>query len=79
MRLALDLARECGVPMPHAQVAYEDFTAALERGWGDRDSRSPMQLQLERAGVTIEVSAEDVRRTLARDEEARQVGGISPP
>ena len=30
--------------MKHADVAYEDFTAALERGWGELDSRSPMQL-----------------------------------
>jgi len=67
MSLALDLARECDVPMPMAEQAFEDFTAALERGWGEQDSRSPMRLQLERAGVTIEESAEDVRRTLARD------------
>lgn len=67
MNLALELARECDVPMPMAEKAFEDFTAALERGWSEQDSRSPMRLQLERAGVKIEESAEDVRRTLARD------------
>ncbi len=67
MMLALDLARDCAVPMPMAERAYEDFTAALERGWGDQDSRSPMRLQLERAGVQIMESADDVRDTLARD------------
>ena len=46
--------------------AYKDFTEALERGWGDRDSRSPMQLQNQRAGVPIKESAEDVQKTLAR-------------
>jgi len=66
LRLSLDLARELEVPMHYAEVAFRDFTEALERGWGDRDSRSPMQLQNERAGVTIKVSAEDVQRTLAR-------------
>ena len=67
LTLALELARELGVPMKHADLAYEDFTAALERGWGELDSRAPMQLQNERAGVTIKVSADDVRKTLARD------------
>lgn len=67
MSLALDLAHANGVPMPMAEKAFEDFTAALERGWGNLDSRSPMRLQLERAKVTIEVSAEEIRRTLARD------------
>lgn len=57
--------------MKQAQAACEDFTAALERGWGERDSRSPMQLQNERAGVTIKVSAEDVKKTLARGDEAQ--------
>ena len=66
LTLSLDLAREVGVPMPYAEVAYKDFSEALERGWGDRDSRSPMQLQNERAGVTIKVSADDVQKTLAR-------------
>jgi len=67
MMLALDLARESGVPMPMAEQASQDFKAALERGWGEQDSRSPMRLQLERAGVHIEESAEAVRTTLERD------------
>ena len=64
--LALDLAKQLGVPMRQAESAYQDYTDALERGWGDMDSRSPMQLQNERAGVTIKESAEDVQKTLAR-------------
>lgn len=67
MTLALELARESEVPMPMAEQAYRDFTAALERGWGELDSRSPMRVQLERSGVHIEESAEAVRNTLARD------------
>jgi 3-hydroxyisobutyrate dehydrogenase len=64
--LALDLAREFDVPMKQAEAAYADYTAAIERGWGELDSRSPMQIQNERAGVTIKAKAEDVQRTLAR-------------
>jgi len=64
--LALDLARELGMPMKQAQTAYEEYTEAMDRGWGDRDSRAPMSLQNERAGVTIQASAEDVQKTLAR-------------
>jgi 3-hydroxyisobutyrate dehydrogenase len=63
MTLALELARELGVPMRYAELTYDDYTTAIERGWGDLDSRSPMQLQNERAGVTIKVSAEDVKKT----------------
>jgi 3-hydroxyisobutyrate dehydrogenase len=66
LTLGLDLAKELGVPMKHTEAAFEDYVAALERGWGDRDSRSPMELQNERAGVTIKESAEDVQRTLER-------------
>ena len=65
--LALELARQVGVPMRLAETAYEDYYAeALERGWGDRDSRAPMHIQNERAGVNIKVSAEDVKKSLAR-------------
>jgi 3-hydroxyisobutyrate dehydrogenase len=71
LMLALDLAHECGVPMPMAEQAMHDFTAALERGWGEQDSRSPMRLQLERAGVEIEESAEAVRGTLEEGGQAR--------
>lgn len=66
LTLGMELGRELGVPMPYAEVAFKDFSEALARGWGERDSRSPMQLQNERSGVTIRESAEDVKRTLAR-------------
>jgi 3-hydroxyisobutyrate dehydrogenase len=67
LTLARELGRELGVPMKYADLALEDFSAALERGWGELDSRSPMRLQNERAGVSVKVSAEDVKKTLARD------------
>ena len=65
-KLGLDLAHELGVPMSLGEKAMEYYEEALERGWGDRDSRSPMQIQNERAGVTIKVSADDVKKTMAR-------------
>jgi 3-hydroxyisobutyrate dehydrogenase-like beta-hydroxyacid dehydrogenase len=49
--LATALGRELGVPMRLAHLTLEEMTEALGRGWGNRDSRSPMLLQQERAGV----------------------------
>lgn len=65
-KLGLDLARELGVPMRLGEAAFQDFDEALELGWGDRDSRSPMDLQNRRAGVSIKVSAADVQKAMAR-------------
>ncbi len=67
MTLALELAREVNVPMKMAELAYADMNEGMRRGWGRLDSRSPMMLQAERAGVHVEESAEDVKKTLARD------------
>ena len=66
LTLALEMARDLDVPLKLAESAYEDYTAALERGWGEQDSRAPMQLQNERAGVSVKVTPEAVRETLAR-------------
>ena len=65
--LATELAREIGVPMRVANLAYAEMTEALNRGWGERDSRTPMLLQEERAGVEIKVPAEAIRAVLDRD------------
>lgn len=65
--LATELARELGVPMRLASLTYAEMTEALNRGWGERDSRSPMLLQEERAGVKIKVPAEKIRAVLERD------------
>ena len=53
--LACALGREVGVPMRLANLVLAEMTEALNRGWGDRDSRSAMLLQVERAGVAINV------------------------
>jgi 3-hydroxyisobutyrate dehydrogenase len=65
--LATALGREVGVPMRLCNLALEEMTEALNRGWGDRDSRSPMLLQQERAGVKIAVDREALQRSLAAD------------
>ena len=63
MTLATELGRELLVPMPLAQLTYVNMTEAMNRGWGDLDARSSMQVQLERAGVKIQESAEAVQKT----------------
>jgi 3-hydroxyisobutyrate dehydrogenase len=65
--LATELARELGVPMRIASLTHSEMTEALNRGWGDRDSRVPMLLQEERAGVDIKVPATKIEEVLKRD------------
>ena len=67
MRLATELGRELGVPMRLANMAYAEMTEALNRGWESRDSRSPMLLQLERAGLKVEVDPQRIQEVLDRD------------
>ncbi|MCY4578538.1 MAG: NAD(P)-dependent oxidoreductase [Chloroflexi bacterium] len=55
--LALELAREYGVPMSVGNIAHQELTSALNRGWADLDSRVAMKLQEERAG-NVEVRIE---------------------
>ena len=65
--LATELARELGVPMRVGALTHAEMTEALNRGWGQRDSRSPMLLQEERAGVEIKVPAADIQAVFKRD------------
>ncbi len=62
--LATALGREHHVPMRLANLALEELTEALNRGWGARDSRVAMLLQEERAGVDIRVPEDEIRRAL---------------
>jgi 3-hydroxyisobutyrate dehydrogenase-like beta-hydroxyacid dehydrogenase len=62
--LALELAREAGVPMRIGQVALDELERAMQRGWADRDFRVAMTLQEERAGVTTRLAQEDLRKAL---------------
>ncbi len=65
--LATELGREMGVPMRIAGLTHADMTEAMNRGWAARDSRVPMLLQEERAGVEIKVAAEAIEKVLERD------------
>ena len=65
--LATELGRELGVPMRIAALTHAEMTEALNRGWGERDSRVPMLLQEERAGVGIKVPADNIQAVLKRD------------
>jgi 3-hydroxyisobutyrate dehydrogenase-like beta-hydroxyacid dehydrogenase len=63
--LANALGRELGMPMRMCNLAFAEMTEALARGWGDRDSRSVMLLQQERAGINIAVDPERLRAATA--------------
>jgi 3-hydroxyisobutyrate dehydrogenase-like beta-hydroxyacid dehydrogenase len=61
--LAVGLGREVGVPMRLANMAYEELTEAMNRGWGTRNSTVGQLLQVERSG--IEPPAVDPKRVQA--------------
>ena len=63
-KLALELAREAGVPMRIGQIALDELSHAIERGWIERDFRVAMTLQEERAGVEVRVPPEKLRAAL---------------
>jgi 3-hydroxyisobutyrate dehydrogenase-like beta-hydroxyacid dehydrogenase len=62
--LATALGREHKVPMKLANITLEEMTEALNRGWGERDSRVAMLLQEERAGVDIKVPDAAIKQVL---------------
>ncbi|MGH7314667.1 MAG: NAD(P)-dependent oxidoreductase [Candidatus Rokuibacteriota bacterium] len=65
--LAVALGRELGVPMRLANLALEELTEAINRGWSERDSRVAMLLQEERAGVKIAVPVEQIKEVMEKD------------
>ena len=75
MWLATELGRELGVPMRARQPGLAEMTEALNRGWENRDSRSPMLLQLERCGLKVEVDPKRIQEVLERDP---PFGGLDP-
>jgi 3-hydroxyisobutyrate dehydrogenase len=65
--LAVEVGREFDVPMRLANMTYAELTEALNRGWGQRDSRVAMLLQEERAGVDVRVPPEKIQEILDQD------------
>ncbi len=53
MALGADLAREHGVPVPLHGLITQQMIAGLNRGWGELDARSALQIQEERAGIRL--------------------------
>ena len=65
--LAVAVGREHEVPMRLANLVLQEMPEALNRGWGGRDSRTPMLLQEERAGTEVRVPADALQRALQDD------------
>ena len=68
--LAVAVGREYDVPMRLANLALQELTEALNRGWGDRDSRAAMLLQEERANVEVRVPEDVLQRALEDERSA---------
>ena len=65
--LAVALGREYDVPMRLANLTLQEMTEALNRGWGNRDSRVAMLLQEERAGAQVRVPKEPLREAMEQE------------
>jgi 3-hydroxyisobutyrate dehydrogenase len=65
--LATALGRELNVPMRLANLALDELTEGVNRGWGERDSRVAMLLQEERSGVEIQVTPADLAAVFEQD------------
>ena len=65
--LAVSVGREFDVPMRLANLVLQEMTEALNRGWGNRDSRVAMLLQEERAGVEVRVSGDVLNAALEEE------------
>ena len=68
--LAVSVGREFDVPMRLANLALMEMTEAINRGWGDRDSRVAMLLQEERAGVEVRVDVNELNAILEAEKPA---------
>jgi 3-hydroxyisobutyrate dehydrogenase len=66
--LACQLAREVSVPMRLTNLAHQELTEAMNRGWDKRDSRVGALLQQERAGIPpIQVSPDRIKAVMEKD------------
>lgn len=67
VKLGIDLARSVDVPTRLCNLAFDELTEAMNRGWARRDSQSVLQLQQERAGVPkFAVPIEQIEEMLSR-------------
>lgn len=62
--LATSLAKEAGVPMRLSSLTLDEMTEAMGQGYSEWDSRSFLQLQLQRAGVDIAVDPKRLQQAI---------------
>jgi 3-hydroxyisobutyrate dehydrogenase len=74
--LATQLGRELQVPMPMANLAWDELTEALGRGWGERDSRAAMLLQLEGQACVLLLIPSSCVRCLSGTARTRAEGWV---
>jgi len=65
--LAAQLGRDYDIATPLVDLALSDMSEGLERGWGERDSRVSMLLNLERAGLEVACDSDAVNSVLETD------------
>ena len=64
--LATALGRELNVPMRLSNLALEELTEAMTRGWENRDSSALLQLQEERSTVYVAISQQEIDAEMDR-------------
>jgi 3-hydroxyisobutyrate dehydrogenase len=64
--LANELGREVDLEMQFAKLTLAQMTEALDRGWGDKDSRIAMLLAQEQAGVDVRCDPDVLKDLLSR-------------
>lgn len=64
MTLAATMAEDLGVPVQLTNATREEMAAAIDRGFGDQDTRAFLKLQLERAGVDVAADRERVQQAV---------------
>jgi len=60
IKLATGVAKELSVPARLTNMAAAELEEALNRGWGDKDTRIAMKLQEQRSNVEIRVADIDI-------------------
>jgi 3-hydroxyisobutyrate dehydrogenase-like beta-hydroxyacid dehydrogenase len=68
--LLAELGRQHSVPLRVVSATLEEMTEALNRGWGQRDSRVAMMLQVQRSGINADAmrcEPADLAKVLGND------------
>jgi 3-hydroxyisobutyrate dehydrogenase len=57
MRLATELARNCGAPLELADICERDMQEAIERGWSELDNAIFLTLREQRVGAQVRIES----------------------